>query len=117
MISPRAIQIWEQHAGQPPVCHAITSDRTAVPGVVHAWLSQFSNRVVGLHASDIEIVVCAMEWVGGRFDGRPVAALWIEYPDDVIRAGLPRWLDARWCGAARGMTWDTRDGTGWRVSR
>jgi hypothetical protein len=115
MNAPDQIQIWEQHAGQPPTCHAFTACPATIADVQRAWISQFSDRWVTLCWTGDDVLASEMEWVGTRIVGSPIATLWVEHPDHLLAAMVPTLLDARWRGPARGMTWDTRDGTRRRV--
>lgn len=113
MIPARAIQIWEQHAGGRPTLHAWTENLDAVAGVIRAWASQFCRRpVVAQHSGDDVLIVDVSD-----IDPRPIALLWVEYPDDLRAEDLPPWLHARWDAPTGGETWDTRDGARRRVGR
>lgn len=107
------INIWEHRAGGRPTCHATTTDLDAVPGILRAWLDQYSGAPVTACWHCDGIVVSG---ISGLLPVT-VAQIWAEYPDDMLRDNLPAWLDARWRGARRGMTWDTRDGVKRRVGR
>jgi hypothetical protein len=100
--------IWEQHAGQPPVCHAATSDIDVIPSVIRAWLSQFRGRPVTLLHSNDDVLVSQLCWTPCGTHAQPIALLWVEYPAEIMAEMMPARLDARWRGAAAGEAWDVR---------